>query len=132
MVFVSNSYLWYNESYNDFKLCTLFWNTLYVYTYMILILCRVSHVEVSMWSANKWNFCGRILFFFRNFEGFKEIQNQSIHATSNYKRQANENMIDKKEYTKSCTFCVFFRLNKSFSVYIFNMYLYYVYIYICK
>ena len=30
MVFVSNSYLWYNESYIDFKLCTLFWNTLYI------------------------------------------------------------------------------------------------------
>ena len=26
VVFVSNSYLWYNKSYIDFKLCTLFWN----------------------------------------------------------------------------------------------------------
>ena len=32
-------------------------------------------------------------------------QNQSINATSNYKRQANKNMIDKKENTESCTFC---------------------------
>ena len=29
VVFASNSYLWYNKSYSDFELCTLFWETRY-------------------------------------------------------------------------------------------------------
>ena len=34
MVYDSNSYLWYNESYIDFKLCTLFWNTRYTKSFI--------------------------------------------------------------------------------------------------
>ena len=37
VVFVSNSYLWYNTSNSNFKLCTLFWETLYVYIIMLIL-----------------------------------------------------------------------------------------------